>query len=260
MKNSAPARSHLLLPIVLPLLLCSPAGLRAGLLLLEDFEAPGEGARYTSTTAFSDGADDYFTRTDGFSEASGIPAYSGFGGSYFWAAEDVDAPENPTGLGLLEFAGLDISAISSFRISLDIGAGSATAFDSANDFVLVQYRVDAGLWETALAFQNNGQTFNGSLHQDADLDGIGEGTQLGLALQTFHSDLFAVTGALLDLRIDTFLTGGDEAVAFDNIQVSSPLTAVPEPATTALFMAAASALALLLRKRFLPRGENDSRA
>ena len=222
-------------------------------MLFEGFETDGLNTRYTTTGLFSDGADDYFTRTDGATEASGIPSYTSFGGSYFWAAEDIDASDNPTGLALLDFSSISLTDIPSIQISLDLGAGSSSAFDSVDDFLFVQYRVDGGAWENALAFQNDGTTFNGPLLQDTNFDGIGDTTILDLDFQTFTSSPLAVNGSLLDLRIDTFMTGGGEAVAFDNITI----TAVPEP-TTYTLIASAIALLFVMRKRFFSQRENES--
>jgi hypothetical protein len=236
------------------LMLCSTP-LMGSIVFLETFETDGEGITYTSTGSFTDGIDDYFIRTDGSTEATGIPTYTGFGGSYFWAAEDIDATENTTGLALLEFSGISIAEIPFIEISLDIGAGSDSAFDSLDDFIFVQYRVDAGAWTTAIAFQNNGQVYNGPLLKDTDFDGIGDGTFLTLDLQTVSSPELSVSGTVLDLRIDTLMTSGSEAVAFDNIQV----IAVPEPRTTALLISLAASLTIL-RKRFLPQREDKSRA
>jgi hypothetical protein len=244
-----------IIPLILPLFVLGAQPARASILLTEDFETDGMGIRYTATGAFSDGGADYFTRTDLDNAPSGMPAYTGFGGSWFWAAEDVDATENPTGLAQLDFSSIDVSAASAIRISIDIGAGSISAFDSADDHVHVQYRIDGGEWATALAFENDGNTFNGALRHDADLDGIGEGRILGLELLGFSSPDVAVSGSLMDLRIDTLMTSGGEAVAFDTIQV----VAVPEPAMTALLILLFSLL-IPLRRPFLRIGRNENRA
>lgn len=255
MRKNSHKNTLSILPIILPLFIISGTAAEAGILLFEGFETDGLGTRYSATTSFSDGADDYFMRTDGFTEASGIPQFSGFSGSYYWAGEDIDANDNPSGLGLLDFTGIDLAGINAIEISLDMAAGSTVTFDSADDFVLVQFRIDAGNWQTALAFQNDGTQYNSSLHQDLDFDGIGEGIMLDFPMQTFTSASFPVTGSLMDLRIDTFLTATGEAVAFDNIQVAS----VPEPAMTAIIIAVLASI-LILRKHFLPRRENESRA
>lgn len=256
MKNSCTTNPYRILPIIFPLFLAGPSGLDASILFTEGFETDGEGVRYSTTTSFSDGADDYFTRTDGFSQASGIPSYTEFGGSWFWAAEDIDSTDNPDGLALLDFTGINISAFDSVTLSLDLGAGSNAVFDSTDDFVLVQYRVDAGAWSTALAFQNDGESFNSGLYQDIDLDGIGEGALVDLSLETFTSATLPAVGSLMDIRIDTLMTSGSEAVAFDNLQV----TGVPEPATSALILALITGVLLLFKQPFLPQRKNESRA
>lgn len=256
MKNTDYRRLQRVLPFVLSLALLGSPLLEAGVLLFEGFETDGLNTRYFATDTFTDGSDDYFIRTDGFTEASGIPAYSGFSGDYFWAAEDIDATENPSGLGLLDFTGIDLAGFPEITLSLDMGAGSASDFDSVDDFVLVQYRIDAGSWSTALAFQNDGSTFNASLRQDLDLDGIGEGLLLGLEFQTFTSMAIPTGGSLLDLRIDTLMNGGGEAIAFDNIRV----TGVPEPSHLTLVLGLVVSLAVFLKRRFLTGREIESQA
>ncbi len=238
------------MPLAFALLIFAAPQIDAGILFFEGFETDGNGTRYAVSGNFTDGADDYFTRTDGVTEASGIPAYTGFTGQYFWAAEDIDASENTTGEAILEFSNITLSDFPVIQVSLDIAAGSDAAFDSVDDFLLVQYRVDSGLWTTALAFQNDGQVFNSALLVDTDLDGIGDGTQLGLDMQTIASASIPVTGSFIDLRIDTLMTSGSEAVAFDNIQV----VGVPEPNIIALVFGIAS-LGLISVRRFLLQRE-----
>jgi hypothetical protein len=257
MKKPRHATAFRIVPLILPILFTFSPEARAAIIFSEDFETDGEGTRYRSHSAFSDGDGDYFIRTDGLTGPSGVPAYEGFGGSFFWAAEDVDANDNPTGFGILDFSGISLSGTTSFEISLDIAAGSTAAFDSVDDFLFVQYRFDGGPWETALAFQNDGERFNSALLRDTDFDGIGDSDPLGLDFQTARSGFLASTGNLLDLRIDTFMTSGGEAVAFDNLNVTA--VAVPEPALGGLLTAAGAGL-LLLRRKFLPQKENESRA
>jgi hypothetical protein len=236
-------------------LICGKS-LCADVLFEEGFETDGLGVRYFATDTFTDGQDDYFIRTDGSTEASGIPAYSGFSGNYFWAAEDTDASDNPSGLSMLDFPAIDLGEFTAITISLDIGAGSQSTFDSIDDFVFVQYRIDAGSWTTALSFQNDGTTFNSLLQEDTDFDGIGDGTVLDLSLQTFSTSSIPVAGSFMDLRIDTVLNGGGEAVAFDSVRVSS----VPEPAHAAFALGALAIIFLLCKRHFLPQREDENRA
>jgi hypothetical protein len=251
MKDKLPSVITHILPVLLPCAAILSPSLEASIIFSEGFETDGLDIRYTATGNFSDGYDDYFTRTDGSTGASGIPDYTGITGSWFWAAEDIDSSDNPDGVAILDFTGISLETVPAIQISIDIGAGTGSAFDSVDDFVLVQYRVDSGAWTTALAFQNNGQVYNGPLLQDTDFDGIGDINQLGLELQSIASAVLPVSGLSMDLRIDTLMTSGSETVAFDNIQVIS----VPEPNQTALAFAVASVL-LLLARRFLPQRED----
>ncbi|NDV61270.1 hypothetical protein G0Q06_02265 [Puniceicoccales bacterium CK1056] len=254
MKKQLHLKKLQLIPIALPLCLLCTRNIEASVLMFETFETEGLGTRFLATNSFSDGADDYFIRTDGNAGATGIPEYTHYGDTWYWAAEDIDSTDNPSGEAILDFANIDLTGFDSFTISIDIGAGSIVTFDSVDDFVFVQYRIDAGSWQTALAFQNDGQTFNSNMRQDLNFDGIGEGTMLGFAMQTFTSAAFPITGSLLDVRIDTVVNGGGEAVAFDNIQV----VGVPEPAAMALVFGLVAGLFTF--KRFLPQREIESRA
>jgi hypothetical protein len=252
MKTSLLHTSLRIAPFTLPLAILSPFLLEADILIDEGFETDGLGSRYFATDTFTDGSDDYFIRTDGTSGASGIPSYTDYSGSFFWAAEDTDASDNPSGLTYLDFAPVGLADITAIRISLEIAAGSQTVFDSIDDFVHVQYRVDSGSWQTVLSFQNDGSTYNSSLRQDTDLDGIGDGLVLDLSLQNFSTSDLPVSGATLDLRIDMVLNGGGEAVAFDSVRV----TGVPEPAHFALVLGILTIILLLIRRRFLPEKED----
>lgn len=204
--------------------------LSAQIIFHEGFETDGEGIRYHSTGSFSNGKDDYFIRTDLLSGPSALPAYTGFGGDWFWAAEDVDGPLNPSGITYLDFYNIAITGLSQIQISIDMAAGSTAAFDSLNDFVFVKFRVDQSPWDMALAFQNDGTRFNTGMHQDFNFDGIGTGTVLTLDFATFFSEALIVQGDFLDIRIDVLVDAGGETIAFDNITV----TAVPEPGSIAL--------------------------
>jgi hypothetical protein len=70
-------------------------------------------------------------------------------------------------------------------------------------------------------------------------------------METLTSGAINVSGTVMDLRIDTFMTSGSEAIAFDNLQVMG----VPEPNLVALIFGIAS-LVLIFARRFLPRREN----
>lgn len=233
------------------------ASLHAAILFQEGFETDGEAVRYTTTESFTDGDSDYFMRTDGTEGSLYLPDYTGFGGSWFMAAEDIDSSDNPSQSALLDITGIDISTASNFTISLDVAAGYSGKFDAADDFLEVAYRIDNGSWLPALSFQNDGSRYNSDLFLDHDFDGIGSGDPLGLELTTFTSDPISVAGAgFLDLRVDAVFNAGGEAVAYDNVTV----TAVPEPATTAVIAAFAAACLAFRRSLSPKRGHQQSRS
>lgn len=237
-------------------LLFASGHLTAGILFQEGFETDGEAVRYTTTDSFSDGDADYFFRTDG-SGAWNLPDYSGFSGTWFMAAEDIDSSDNPSGTAFLDVTGIDISATSTFSVSLDVAAGYSGKYDAVDDFLEITYRLDDGAWGSVLAFQNDGSTYNSDLFFDDDFDGIGSGSALDRTFSTFTSQTLATAGAsFLDLRVNAAFNAGGEAVAYDNLTV----TAVPEPRLTLLITAMAAAL--LPARRFLSpkRGHQQSRS
>ena len=247
-----------ILPLLLLILCTLPTSMDAQIILSEDFETDGEGSRYTSFGSFTDGADDYFIRTDGTAGATGIPTYSGFGGSWFWAGEDTDATENTTGLARIEFAPFAINGFQALEFSLSIGAGANNTYDNLDDFLHLQFQIDGGPWTTVLAFENNGAGTNQPLFQDLDLDGIGEGLLLGNTFQSFSSAPVAINGSAAAVRIDAWFDAGGETIAFDDIRVHA--VAVPEPAQTAALIALTAILMLQLRRISPRRGKTTNRA
>jgi hypothetical protein len=242
---------------VLPLIgLLFPPLVQAHLLFLESFESDGQGTRYFVDTAFSDGDDDYFERFSLATAPSGLPAYTGFDGTSFWAGEDIDAPDNPTGNGIIEFDGIDLEGFSQITLSLQIAAGAPDVYDSNDDFLLFQYREEGGNWITALAFQNDGSTFNGALLQDTDLNLVGDGLQLGTAFQTVTSEVLSIAAESIDLRIDTLFNAGSETIAFDALTV----TGVPEPAQASLFLGLIALCGLFHYRIYSRRTGTKSRA
>ncbi|MFC5194067.1 GEVED domain-containing protein [Bizionia hallyeonensis] len=181
---------------------------------------------YSSTGVFSDGSKDYFTLIDNGSDPSGLPSYTNFGGVKFWAGEDTQDAGNPntSGISNVSISSINISGYSSINILGLFGAGSSSAFDN-EDYIRIYAQVDGSGYTLIGAFEGTGG-FNTSLNQDTNLDGTGNGTALTTAFQQF---LFPIgsTGSNLDLRIDIFMTSGDEAVAFDNIEVEGILSCTP---------------------------------
>jgi len=228
---------------------------RAAILFQESFETDGLGDRYTVTGGFSDGSDDYFVRAGSGSDPAGLPAYTGMEGHFYWAAEDTETVDNPNlEKSWIDFTDLEIAPGSSLTFSLDVAAGSTTHFDEAEDYLKLLIRPAGGEFDPILAFENDGTANNSSFHPDTDLDGIGEGEQIELAFTTFESMPVAVLTPSFDLRIETWMTSGSEAVAFDNLTVAT----VPEPALTALLLTFGTIGSLFFRRLSDPGDEPGS--
>ena len=207
-------------------------GSQGDVLMLEDFEDAT--VNYTSSDPeFSDGAGDYWIRTDG-SNISGV--YAGQGGSSFFAGQDLDAA-NPVGSGgpttmTLTFSGINIMNY----VNLSFSGLFAEDDDGANqdwdvpDGLTVQYQIDGGGFQNLIAFEDQGATNTEPL-QDTDFNGVGDGAALTPTFTSYSAGITG-TGNSLDLLVTASLDSGDEDFAIDNFQVEGDL--VPEPSTMAL--------------------------
>ena len=202
--------------------------------LTESFETDGNGTRYTTSTAeFTDGSEDYFTRTDG-TNINGGNNHNNPDGSFYFAAHDIDG-EGASPLQTLEIIGIDISG----KENLEFKALFAEDDDGSNedwdleDSVIVAVQIDGGGFVNILRFESvpDGDAFNAVPALDTDFDGNGDGTEL---TEDFSEFIAAIpgTGNTLDIRITFDLDGGDEDIAIDNIQVcESDVTTDTDPPT-----------------------------
>ncbi len=185
-----------------------------------DFETAG--GYTTSSAEHTDGYSDYATRTDG----SDISAnYYGQQGSYFFAAQDVDADgfANPD---TLLVTGIDVSSYTNpqFYVMLASYMGGWDATDS----VYFQYSADGGTtWTTILGLQNDGSDYNGPVYIDTDGDGVGDvDAGLSATFKPFTVDLNFPSGTTtIDLRVIISLNSGSEDIAFDYIRIGDPIAA-----------------------------------
>lgn len=186
----------------------------------EGFETDGNGSRYsTSAVEFSDGFFDFFTRTDGSNITSSYEV-SGFDGSFFFAAQDLDG-EGGAAVQSLEILGIDISgydALSFSGLFAEDDDGSNQDWDD-DDSVIFEVRIDGGDYTTVLAFENDGTEFNGVPRQDTDFDGTGDGAELTSTFAQFTAAI-AGTGSTLDIRVTFALNSGDEDFALDLLEIS----------------------------------------
>ena len=197
--------------------------------LFEDFE--DSTVEYiTSVAETSDGNYDYFGRiaSDGIS-VGGTVAFSNVQGGGFFGGQDLDAsntaagdPNAPGAQATVSWTGLDVSGLTGVSFSAlfaEDDYGDAENWDYSDDYVLVEYRMDGGSWQSLLRFENDGTTYNSAPYEDTDFDGVGDGVELTSTFALF-SRAIPVTGASLDLRITIDLNSGDEDIAFDNVSVT----------------------------------------
>ena len=210
-----------------------------------------------SDPLFHDGAGDYYTviplafsgNTLG-SPAEAVVAYTGFGGSNFFAAEDVDdgglRPEFRTmsfNVNITNYNTLTFSTL--FAAS---GNAAATPAYDANDGFLIRASVDGGAFQNLLAFEAEGAT-NQLLRRDTNFDGVGDGFLPSSAFTAFNNLAIAGTGNNLLLEITLTANDGNVEFAFDNVTISGNITAVPEPSSIALLILAGSAVGFRCRRR-----------
>ena len=229
-----------LLALVASLLALTPVGPAAAAvactgttLLQEDFEDAS--ITYTaSVPEFTDGAGDFFTRTDG-SNVGSFYEIAGVQGTSYFAAMDTDGDGQPAVL-TLNWTGLDITG----RTGLEFCGLFAEDDDGTNQdwdadsSVRVEAQIDGGGFANVLAFESTGDT-NTEPARDTDFDGIGDGAALTATLTQFAAGITG-TGSVLDLRVTIEnLEAGDEDIAFDNITVADGATpTVPELLLTEL--------------------------
>ncbi|WP_293119281.1 ExeM/NucH family extracellular endonuclease [Okeania sp. SIO1I7] len=191
-------------------------------LFVENFETDGNGTRYTtSIPEFSDGAGDFFTRTDGNNIGSFYEVLNPEG-SFYFAAQDIDG-EGAASQQTLTFSGIDISGFTNLNFSTLLAEdddGSSQDWD-VPDFVLFEYQIDGGGFTNLLGIESvpDGDNFNAVPAQDTDFDGDGDGTEVTDTFASFSSAI-AGTGSTLDLRITFDLDAGDEDLAIDNIEIT----------------------------------------
>ena len=210
-------------------------------LLEETFETDGQGVRYTATTEFLDTASDHWGRTDGNNISNVTGPYSGFEGSTFWAAEDVDDPQgNGLDTQTILFENINISGFNNLNFLGLFAAGNengpgASNYDAADQF-RVDYRIDgdgADPYTDGVCFaveDNGGDTTNEPIGLDADCDGLSDGVagRLGTAMAE-HGFAIAGTGNTLDILVTVSMNSGSEEVAFDHLRVFGESSGVDTP-------------------------------
>ncbi len=192
----------------------------------------------TSSGLFSDGGFDFFGITGagasdfgGGPDPSGAKAYGGFDGTFITGMDlDGEGASLPV---TVDWTGIDISGLT----DLEFSGLFAEFFDTPgdidfDDFVLVEYQIDGGGYQTLIEFrldEGEPDNFNGIFREDTDGSGRGDGETLGDIAKLFTKPIDG-TGSLLDLRLSVRVNAGDEDFAVDEFMI----TGVPEPGTVAL--------------------------
>lgn len=151
-----------------------------------------------------------------------IPPYTGFDGK-FLNAEDLDAQSELEALRL-DWSNLNISGLSNLVFS-GLFAARGDFEDGVSDdgdYIKVQVRFDSdtGPFSDVLWFTpETSPSEPDQLRVDPNFDGIGTGTALGVAAQSFTAPI-AGMGSTMDLRIK-MVTDGNEELAFDSISVDA---------------------------------------
>ena len=194
-----------------------------------DFETAG--GYTTSTLEFSDGSEDYFTRTDGSNIASAM-SFSNIQGNWFFAAHDIDG-EGAASNQTLTIEDIDISGYSSLELRVYIAEDDDGVSQDWDDADFVHFRVDfdnAGSPSDILNIEGDGSSGTALNHEpavDTDFDGVGDGTVITDAFALLTASITG-TGNLLDVIVAFDLNSGDEDVAIDNIEIWG-VAAVPDP-------------------------------
>jgi hypothetical protein len=154
--------------------------------------------------------------------ASGdVPPYTGFSGN-FLNVEDTNAQLKVQPLRL-DWSNLNISGRTGLQFSgLFAARGDFEAVPVNDDFIRVEYRIDSDsaaftnlIWFSPEASPSEPD----QLRVDDNFDGVGTGTALNVAAQSFSVSIVG-TGSTLDLRI-LMDADGLEELAFDSISVTA---------------------------------------
>lgn len=205
------------------------APVHADVVMHEDFE---DAIRLytTSTPEFSDGGSDYFGIHPVAVNALPRVAYTGFGGSGYFAVEDMDDGGTRPGTGTLSF-NVNITGFESLNLDISFAAGgnSDPEYDNSgaiDDGFLVRATIDSDPLQNLLAFESTGT--NTVTRQDTDFDGTGDGLIPSSAFADYN---LPISGTGSNLLLEIIITSNDGHVeyAFDDVIING--TAVPEPSS-----------------------------
>ena len=192
-----------------------------------DFETT---AGYT-TTEFIVTTNQFWKRFDKANEVAGTGTddhsltapVTGVQGNFYFASEDIDSGPGNLERSLLTNA---LSVIASQNLEARIlVAAPGTGYDASQDYLIIEYSYDGAIFTKIGQFSGNA----GAFQVDTDMNGIGDGTTLTLAL-TEYTFVVPKLGTSLQIRVRGFSSGGGEEIVFDNLRVLGiPTTDVAAP-------------------------------
>ncbi len=212
----------------------SAAGLAQAQVFQESFEnAPG--TTYTMSNQFDDGFFDFFDRyaVPDNTNAARDDFQVGWDGQFGIMGQDHDgdgfAPTQSVTIGNIDITGLTDLSMTMSAGALDSEAAGFNNFEAADgDGLSIFASIDAGP-DVMIGRFSPPASGAGDLYLDTDMDGIGDGARLTVALADF-SFAIAGTGSSLSLRIEMTSTSSFEPIAIDNVRVFG----VPTPGALAL--------------------------
>ncbi|MEL6538839.1 MAG: hypothetical protein AAFQ98_25710, partial [Bacteroidota bacterium] len=205
----------------LAVLLCVGGAWAQTTLMQESFETDGSGGtRYTLSAPHQNdgGFGDYWERgTDADFSGFGlsIAPISGVDGNSYIGAEDIDAAGISGGAVTLTFNDVVIANFQNLSVSFLLAANEGTSFDYATrsngDYVLVEYQVDGGGYDTLAFFSTAVNASSQRFEWDTDGDGFGD----SLTSSDFDTYSFGIpeTGSTLSLRMSMRTDAGSEEIA-----------------------------------------------
>ena len=179
------------------------------------------------------GSGDYFFRTNLNGGATGMAeTFTNIQGSFYWRAEDLDgcAPfgANPD---VINFTGIDITGKSNLVFKGLFGARNFTVFEGS-DNIIIEYSIDGAAFVKGLAFESDSNsTVGGSLRQDTNLNGTGDGAFMTTTL-TEYSFSIPGTGTNLSIKLTASVDSSGEEIGFDYFTVESSVSSTAPTVTT----------------------------
>ncbi len=196
-------------------------GLNAQTITVQDFETTDGYLRHHPDS--TDGSGDYIGR---MTNDSISPDFSGFHGTYFFAAQDIDAAGansyDTTWIGPIDVSSYDGTYI--FKVLAGQAYASSNNWDD-NDFVHIDYSFDGTNYQPLIWLENDGSQYNGPTLLDSDFDGTGDTpVNLSTAMKDLTAPIDLTGQSTLYIRIDMHLDAGGEDIALDYLRLEQPAT------------------------------------